>query len=75
MQMRSFSFCVSLVKMNEYKLFSQLICLGLLFKYLEVGDLEGAIFHQADSTIVSQDPLAIFLPLDAGDGVAHDVAV
>lgn len=37
--------------------------------------MEGAVLHQADSTVVSQDPLAVFLPLDAGDGVAHDVAV
>lgn len=37
--------------------------------------MEGAVFHQADSTVVSQDPLAVFLPLDAGDGVAQDVAV
>ncbi len=44
-------------------------------QYLEVGDLEGAVFHQANSIIVSQDPLAVFLPLDAGKGVAHDVAV
>ena len=49
--------------------------LGLLFKYLQVGDLEGAVFHQADSTVISQDPLAVFFPLDAGDGVSHDVAV
>lgn len=52
-----------------------MIYLGLLFKYLEVGDLEGAVFHQADPTIVSQDSLTVFLPLDTGDGVAHDVAV
>lgn len=57
------------------KLSFKLICLDILFKYLQVGDLKGAIFHHTDSTIVSQDPLAIFLPLDAGYGVAHDVAV
>ena len=53
----------------QFSLFS------LLFKYLQVGDLEGAVFHQADPAVVSQDPLAVLLPLDAGDGVAHDVAV
>lgn len=37
--------------------------------------MEGAVIHQADSPVVPQDPLAIFLPLDAGRGVAHDVAV
>lgn len=46
-----------------------------LFKYLEVDDLEGAIVHQADTAVVSQDPLAVLLPLDAGHGVTHDVAV
>lgn len=49
--------------------------LELAFRYLKVGDLEGAIFHQADSTIVPQDPLAVFLPLDTWGGVPHDVAV
>lgn len=53
----------------------QLIGLELAFGYLKVGDLEGAIFHQADSTIVPQDPLAVFLPLDTWGGVPHDVAV
>lgn len=52
-----------------------MIYLSLLLKYLEVGDLEGAVFHQADPTIVTQDSLTVFLPLDTGDGVAHDVAV
>lgn len=47
----------------------------VLFQYLEVGDLKSSIFHQADSTIISQDPLAIFFPLYAGHGVAHDVTV
>lgn len=75
MQMKSFPFCVSFVLRNEYKLSFKLICLGLLLKYLQAGDLEGAVFHHADSTIVSQDPLAVFLPLDAGDGVTQDVAV
>lgn len=47
----------------------------VLFQYLEVGDLKSSIFHQADSTIISQNPLAIFFPLYAGHGVAHDVTV
>lgn len=68
MQMKSFL-------RNEYKLSFKLIFFDISFKYLQVGDLKGAIFHHADSIIVSQDPLAVFLPLDAGDGVAHDVAV
>lgn len=50
-------------------------CLLVWFEYLQVGDLEGAVFHQADPPVVSQDPLAVLLPLDAGGGVAHDVAV
>lgn len=49
--------------------------LASALRYLEVSDLEGAILHQADSSAVSQDPLAIFLPLDARYGVSHDVAV
>lgn len=49
--------------------------MGVLLSHLEAGDLKGAIFHQADSSVVSQNPLAILLPLNAGDGVAHDVAV
>lgn len=53
----------------------QLIALELAFGYLKVGDLEGAIFHQTYSTIVPQDPLAVFLPLDTWGGVPHDVAV
>lgn len=52
-----------------------LIGVSPLFKYLQVGDLEGAVLHQADPAVVPQDPLAVFLPLDAGHGVAHDVAV
>lgn len=50
-----------------------ILCSAL--RYLKVGDLEGAVFHQADPPAVSQDPLAIFLPLDARCGVPHDVAV
>lgn len=49
--------------------------LGSALGYLQVGDLEGAVFHQADAAAVSQDPLAVFLPLDARGGVPHDVAV
>lgn len=49
--------------------------LGSALRYLQVGDLEGAVFHQADSPAVSQDPLTVFLPLDARCGVPHDVAV
>lgn len=37
--------------------------------------MEGAVVHQADPAVVPQDPLAVLLPLDAGQGVAHDVAV
>lgn len=48
---------------------------SVLFKYLQVGDLKGAVFHQADSTVISQNPLAVFLPLDARGGVSHDVTV
>ena len=44
-------------------------------KYLKVGDLKGAVFHQADSPVTPKDPLAVLLPLDAGKGVAHDVAL
>lgn len=44
-------------------------------RYLQVGDLEGSVFHQADPAVVSQDPLAILLPLDARGGVPQDVAV
>lgn len=49
--------------------------MGELLSHLEASDLKGAVFHQAYSTVVPQDPLAILLPLNAGDGVAHDVAV
>lgn len=44
-------------------------------EYLKVADLEGAVFHQRDPVVVSQDSLAVLLPLDARRGVAHDVAV
>lgn len=44
-------------------------------KHLEVADLDGAVLHQEDSAVVSEDSLAVLLPLDAGRGVAHDVAV
>lgn len=37
--------------------------------------MEGAVLHQADAAVIPQDPLAVLLPLDAGDGVAHDVTV
>lgn len=57
-------------KMTNKKFF-----ISRFFTYLQVGDLKGAVFHQADPTVVSQNPLPVFLPLDAGDGVAHDVAV
>ena len=43
--------------------------------YLKVADLEGAVLHQRDSLVVSQDSLAVLLPLDAWRGVPHDVAV
>lgn len=43
--------------------------------HLEAGDLKGAVFHQGDPAVVSQDPLAVLLPLNAGEGVSHDVAV
>lgn len=49
--------------------------LTLYFYYLQVGDLEGSVLHQADPTVICQDPLAVFLPLDTGHGVTHDVAV
>lgn len=48
---------------------------GSPVSHLKTRDLEGAVVHQADSSIVVQDPLAVLLPLDAGSGVAHDVAV
>lgn len=53
----------------------RLCSLGSALSYLEIGDLEGAVFHQADAAAVSQDSLAVFLPLDARGGVPHDVAV
>jgi len=43
--------------------------------YLQVGDLKGAVLHQADAPVARQDALAVLLPLDAGQGVAHDVAL
>lgn len=37
--------------------------------------MEGAVFHQQDPLVVGQDSSAVLLPLDAGRGVPHDVAV
>lgn len=63
------------VIMNAWSVSAVYLFWTFLVKYLKIDDLEGPVFHQADSTVVSQDSLPVLFPLDAGDGVAHDVAV